>query len=185
LQRDDKNRIEKELKRAASFLFKEELYAIMPEDGFELVYALTRAVSAEMVGRIIVHISPVQNEMGQNPEVTFGETSQISSGILTAMRFCPEIRSSCSLQYSEKLTKICEKMLLYVCKFDAFQIPPGVSTMDWTVAFCSGQEEGVPDIISVKSNDPGRSSLRIFGESPFIVTTNIIKIAERISDETL
>jgi predicted fused transcriptional regulator/phosphomethylpyrimidine kinase len=189
LQSNEKIRVEQDLKRAATFLLKKELKEIMPDNGFELVYAASRARSPEMVGRTIISINSLQNtintEIDTEFEVSFGDTGQLSSGILTAMRFSPDIRSSCSLKYSDKLIRICEKMLLDVCRLDASQIPPGVSTMDWAVAFCSEQDDGVPDIISVNSNDSGHSSFRIFGESPLRVTTNIIKIAERIGDETL
>jgi predicted fused transcriptional regulator/phosphomethylpyrimidine kinase len=185
LQYEEKIKIESELKRASDLIRSDLNTFLMPNGGYKLVYAARGAREPDQVGTLVLFQDSDINKKEFQNEVIFGEINQDSSGILTAMRFSPDIRASCSISYSDDFLKVCEDMFLCVCSLKNKLIPDNVSTIDWAVAFCSEQEEGVPDVISIKDHNPDHSSIRIFGESPYMVTTNIIKIAKRISVETL
>ena len=185
MQASDKIKIEQELKRAAELIFNKVKSSLIPDKGLELVYAAHGARTIDHVGRLVIFPGGLSDQRNQMIQIKFGQISTLTSGILTAMRFSSEIRTLCSLKYSDKVVRICDDMLFWICNLDAEKIPKGVSTMDWSVAFCSDEDEGVPDIISIKGTKSGISSIRVFGETPLLVITNIIKISERISVETL
>ncbi|MDD1724815.1 MAG: hypothetical protein LUQ07_06780 [Methanospirillum sp.] len=174
-------KIEKELIHALGILREEVTESLIPREGLELVYASIKARSPDQVGYCRYFAGNGNDSVP--PEVRFGTENGIVSSILTAMRFSPDIRSAGSLAYSAGLEKVCKEMFFEVCACESDTIPPGVSTMDWAVAFFSSQEEGVPDILIIRGNPEG-SSGRIFGDNPVQVATNIIKISKRIIDAT-
>ena len=94
------------------------------------------------------------------------------------------MRCASTIRYSEPVLKTAQEMLLEICTIDTQKIPPGVSTMDWAVAFCSEQESGVPDILLVKNESSGIIQARMFTENPGQNATNLIKISQRIIDAT-
>ena len=163
-----KEKISRELLEAADRISREVAPELMPEDGMELVYALPGARTPDDAGS----------------SIKFEHPSVMVSGILTAIRFSPESRSACSIRYSEKLKRITEDMLLETCTCTAGKIPPGVSTMDWAVAFCSEQDSGVPDVLFIETDKRTPAQARLFGEKPGSVATNLIKISQRIIDAT-
>ncbi len=176
-----KEKISRELLEAADRISREVAPELMPEDGMELVYALPGARTPDDAGSCLLFQDGPE---GASPSIKFEHPSVMVSGILTAIRFSPEIRSACSIRYSEKLKRITEDMLLETCTCTAGKIPPGVSTMDWAVAFCSEQDSGVPDVLFIETDKKTPAQARLFGEKPGSVATNLIKISQRIIDAT-
>lgn len=179
-----KEKISQELLGAAEQISREitpELIELIPDGGMELVYALSGARTPDDVGTCLLFLDGTEMS---SPSIRFEHPSQMVSGILTALRFSPEIRCACSIRHSEKLKKIAEDMLLETCMCTSGKIPPGVSTMDWAVAFCSEQDSGVPDILFIETDKKTPAQARLFGEKPGSVATNLIKISQRIIDAT-
>ena len=178
-------KVENELIYALEIIREGVAGSLIPSEGLELVYATMKARSPDQVGYCQYVPGINTRRAGDEPQgIRFGYENGIVGGILTAMRFSPGIRSAASLAYSEDLERICQGMFFEVRTCDSPSIPPGVSTMDWAVAFFSSQEEGVPDILITRGNQAQVSSVRIFGDNPVQVATNIIKISKRIIDAT-
>jgi len=176
-----KEKISRELQEAADQISHEVALELIPVEGMELVYALPGARTPNDVGSCLLF---PEGEGISRPSIRFEHLSLMVSGILTAIRFSPEIRSACSIRHSEKLKRIAEDMLLEICTCTAGRIPPGVSTMDWAVAFCSEQDSGVPDVLFIETDGKTLAQARLFGERPGSVATNLIKISQRIIDAT-
>ena len=105
--------------------------------------------------------------------------------VLTAMRFDSAFRSVAVLNYSEEIIRTGEKMLLEIGSFNRVQEPPGLTTLDWGVAFCCEKIDGVPDLIydtGCAGKDP---LIRLMGENPTRVLASINRILTRIIDTTL
>jgi thiamine-phosphate diphosphorylase len=99
--------------------------------------------------------------------------------ILTAMKFDPMMRSAAVLRFSERTLAVLEDDLFLECaSFSTGPKKPGISTMDWGIAFSC--KDGVPDVIYEKTTDPAQSRLVIFGEDPADVANNIIICSNRI-----
>ncbi len=176
-----KDKVRQELCRAVARLIDDVSPELIPDDGVELVYAIPAARTPEDVGSCTLF--PGRNHINMD-NIEFGRVSAMTSGILTAIRFAPEIRCAGSIKNIDSLTWITDEMLFETSTCDAGAIPPGVSTMDWAVAFCSEQETGVPDILFIKNSLTKVQEARIFGENPGSVATNLIKISQRIIDAT-
>ena len=178
-----KEKVRQELVHAMSRMNDQVSPALFPEGGIRLVYAIQGARSPDDVGCCLIGAS---GSVDVKPiPISFGVTTcRTVSAILTALRFSPEIRSAADIRYTEDLVSVCADMLLEICECDPGKIPPGVSTMDWAVAFCSEEKEGVPDVICIKNGETFPGQARIFGENPVMVATNLIKISQRISDAT-
>ena len=176
-----KEKISRELQEAAERISHEVALELLPDEGMELVYARHGARTPDDVGSCLLFL---EVEGISRPSIRFEHPSLMVSGILTAIRFSPEIRSACSIRHSEKLKRIAEDMLLEICTCTAGRIPPGVSTMDWAVAFCSEQDSGVPDVLFIETDGKTLAQARLFGERPGSVATNLIKISQRIIDAT-
>lgn len=156
---------------------------LIPDEGITLAYAISGARSSDDVGFANFHQLMKYDENKDNL-INFGSSNRIISVILTAIRISPDIRCVCSIRFSEELIKICDEMLLDMSIYNEEKIPPGVSTMDWAVAFCGEQESGIPDIICIRNKNPQGSHAWLFGENPLQITTNLLKISQRIIDAT-
>jgi len=156
---------------------------LIPNKGIKLAYAISGARTPADIGCCFL---PQKKQMEDlfDTNVIFDSRCTIVRTILTALRFSPEIRCACEIRYSESLVPVCESMLLELCICDEEKIPPGVSTMDWAVAFCSEYENSVPDVICIKNKKFRTGYARLFGENPIQVTTNLLKISKRIIDAT-
>ena len=185
MHEDEKRKIESELFHARDFFRDYGIHSCILDGGMELVYAREGARLPEDVGQCFLHASGCTTEgdpQNRLSPVRFGVQSPLTTAVLTAMRFSPDVRAGCNIQYTPEFIDACNDMLLLVCEPDATKIPAGVSTMDWAVAFCSDQEEGVPDVLCIKNGISTGSSVKLFGENPLKLTTNLINISKRIID---
>ena len=185
MQEDEKRRIESELLHAKDFFEDYGTHSSVLTGGLELVYAREGARIADDVGHCILKLSgcsTAEDRYDEWSSVSFGVLSPLTTAVLTAMRFSPDVRAALSIRYTPEVIDACNEMLLLVCEPDATKIPTGVSTMDWAVAFCSEQEDGVPDVLCIKNSNSLECSVKLFGETPLKVTTNVINISKRIID---
>jgi len=104
--------------------------------------------------------------------------------ILTAMRFDPQIRCVAVVKHTESFLDVCESMILEIGSFDRCREPPGISTIDWGVAFCCEAIGGVPDIIYDRGCREKEPLIRIFGEEPGNVSARLNRIITRIINTT-
>jgi predicted fused transcriptional regulator/phosphomethylpyrimidine kinase len=80
--------------------------------------------------------------------------------------------------YSAAAIAILEDLLLEICEFDRAREPPGVSTMEWGVAFCC--REGVPDVIFDRGSQGREPLIRILAEEPVSVAQTIVAVSHRV-----
>lgn len=185
MHEEEKRRIESELVHAKDFFLDYGMYSSILDGGLELVYAREGARTPEDVGHYIAFVSgstTAEDTPDKMPSFRFGVQSPLTTAVLTAMRLSPDVRAACKVRYSHEFIDVCNEMLLLVCEPDAAKIPAGGLSMDWAVAFCSDQEDGVPDVLCVKKSNPADSSIKLFGENPLKLTTNLINILKRIID---
>ena len=183
MSEDPKEKAQKELIHAINNINDRISPLLIPDCGLKIAYALP---GARIPSQVMCCVLPKDTKKWAMDElsVSFGRDWQIVNMIITAMRFSPDIRCACEICFSEKLVDICEEMLLETCMCDGKKIPPGVSTMDWTVAFCNDEESGIPDMICIKNRENIPSAAYHFGENPVRITTNLLKISQRIIDAT-
>ena len=178
-----KEKIRLEIMGAVNLIINGIAPELVPCDGMELVCALPGARTPDDVGSCIFFPHSSETEKF-TPIIKFNHSSLMVSGILTALRFSPDILCACSISYSEKLKQVADDMLLELCICPAEKTPPGITTMDWAVAFCSEQNFGVPDVLLIETDGIIPMHARLFGEKPGSVATNLIKISHRIIDAT-
>jgi hydroxymethylpyrimidine/phosphomethylpyrimidine kinase len=178
-RREEEEEVRGKLELAVKILAEEMLPSLVPGGGANIGYALrgarTREDVAGVQGGIVNTGSKVQPAGG----VTFGAAESVARVVLTAMRTDPQIRSAAVIGYSMTAIAILEDLLLEICEFDRTRDPPGLSTMDWGVAFCC--REGVPDVIFDRGAAGKEPLIRILGEEPVSVAQTIVAVSHRIS----
>lgn len=152
---------------------KEELHLVPDlQGGITLAYAIQGARNPDDVVAVRRDEAPCSSD---NPAVRM---------ILTAMRFDPDIRCVAVIQYTQAMIEVCESMILEIGSFDRCREPPGISTIDWGVAFCCESIGGVPDIIYDRGCRENKPLIRIFGEDPGKVSARLNRIITRIMNTT-
>lgn len=146
---------------------------IIPDSGVSLAYALPGARTSEDVA------------VCRGGQVSLTEDLPAVRMVLTAMRFDPSIRCVGIIKYSRSAVAICEMMMLEICSYNRALEPPGITTIDWGVAFCCEQSEGVPDVIYDTGSKEKEPLIRIFGENPTGVSASINRILSRIINTNL
>jgi predicted fused transcriptional regulator/phosphomethylpyrimidine kinase len=91
----------------------------------------------------------------------------LARAVLTVARFEPAVRAAASLQPLAALARQLEDHLREVAVVDPRRAPPGIPSMDWSIAHAS--VDGVPDAVLVEGE-----ALLLFGGT-----------AEEIADEIL
>ena len=146
---------------------------IIPAGGVSLAYALPGARSSEDVA------------VSKGRQVSLSEDLPAVRMVLTAMRFDPSIRCVGIIKYSCSAVAICEAMMLEICSYNRALEPPGITSIDWGVAFCCEQSEGVPDVIYDTGFKEKEPLIRILGENPTQVAASINRILSRIINTNL
>ncbi len=178
-RREEEEEVRIKLELAVKILAEEMSPSLVPGGGSNIGYALRGARTHGDVAGVQGGI--VKMGRGVHPQggVTFGAAESVARVVLTARRTDPQIRSAAVIRYSPAILAVLDGLLLEICEFDRTRDPPGVSTMDWGVAFCC--REGVPDVIFDRGA-PGREPLiRILGEEPVSVAHTIVAVSHRIS----
>jgi len=178
-RREEEEEVRIRLELAVKILGEGMSPSLASGTGSNIGYALRGARTPEDIAGVKGGIGKTGQEVQLAGGVTFGASEGVARVVLTAMRTDPEIRSAAVILCSPAVLAILEDLLLEVCEFDRAREPPGVSTIDWGVAFCC--REGVPDIIFDRGA-PGKEPLiRILGEEPVAVAKTIVAVSHRLS----
>jgi hydroxymethylpyrimidine/phosphomethylpyrimidine kinase len=151
---------------------------ILPEGGANIGYAITGARDKNGVAAVPGGIVKTDEGIRASGSCAFGGNETIARIVLTAMKFDPLVRSAATIRYSKKIIPVLEGMFLLCKAFSRSDAPPGLSTMDWGIASCCGDE--VPDVIYTNDSTKDAALICIFGEEPVDVTNNIIMLSNRI-----
>jgi thiamine-phosphate diphosphorylase len=177
-RREEEVVVRERLGAAAKVLAEGMSPDLLPSSGADMGYALPGARSpgdvATIPGGIVKGEAGVQLPGG----VAFGAGEEVARVVITAMRADPDIRSAAIIRFSPAILAALGDLLLETCGFDRSREPPGVSTMEWGVAFCC--RDGVPDAVYDRGA-PGKEGLiRILGEEPVHVARIIIAVSSRL-----
>jgi len=147
---------------------------LVPEGGFELVYARTDARDAMGIVAPARTIRTRADIEEAKRSITEGAGGEAARTVLTAIRFDRSIRSAATLRCSEEALSALDALFFEVCSYDRGAIPPGIQSMDWGIASCCRQ--GVPDAIVDRGGGDGGHLIRLLGENPMAVVQQIVKI---------
>jgi thiamine-phosphate diphosphorylase len=151
---------------------------LLPAAGANIGYALRGARGPGDVAAIQGGIAREGAGVRLSGSIAFGADAGVARVVITAMRTDPEIRSAAVIRFSPAILAALGDLLLETCSFDRAREPPGVSTMEWGVAFCC--RDGVPDAIYDRGA-PGKEGLiRILGEDPVQVARTIVAVSSRL-----
>jgi hydroxymethylpyrimidine/phosphomethylpyrimidine kinase len=157
---------------------------LIPPEGIPFGYAVRGA--RDSTGVAFVRIGTPQGCRATEPlcTVAFGMDEPVVRVILTVTKFNPAMRSAAMLPFSDRALAVLEEDLFLECaSFSQSPARPGISTMDWGIAFCC--KEDVPDVIYEKNPGEELSRLSILGEDPADVANNIIICSGRILNSEL
>jgi hydroxymethylpyrimidine/phosphomethylpyrimidine kinase len=152
--------------------------ALLPSAGAEMGYALAGARGPGDVATLRGGI--VRRKAGVHPSggIAFGAGEGVARVVITAMRADPDIRSAAIIRFSPAILGAIGDLLLETCGFERSREPPGVSTMDWGVAFCC--RDGVPDAIYDRGA-PGKEGLvRILADEPVHIARTVVAVSSRL-----
>lgn len=177
-RREEEEEVRGRLELAVKILAGGMSPALVPGTGSNIGYALRGARRREDVAGIEGGIVERAGKVHPSGGLAFGAGEGVARVVITAMRTDPEMRSAAVIRFSPAILSVLEDLFLETCGFDRSREPPGVSTMDWGVAFCC--RDGVPDAIFDRGA-PGKEGLiRILGEEPVHVAQTIIAVGNRL-----
>ncbi len=151
---------------------------IIPLNGVMLGYAIRGARDKNGIAAVKGGIISEKEKPRSAGPVEFGVDEDIARVILTVMKFDPGIRSAATLRCSRNLVNSMESLFLACNSIRGVGGPPGLNTMDWSVASCC--RNGVPDVCFPYRGRGNEPVALLFGEDPIDVTNNIIMISNRI-----
>jgi len=108
----------------------------------------------------------------------FGTDSALSTIILTATKFDPQMRSAATIRFTDEAKQVLEGMFLDCCTVDRRGKATGIGTLDWGIASCC--KNGVPEAIMDRGLPGNTSWIYLLGETPGDVAANIIMLSNRI-----
>jgi predicted fused transcriptional regulator/phosphomethylpyrimidine kinase len=177
-RREEEAGVKERLELAVEILMEGISPALLPSAGANIGYALPSARGPGDVAAIMGGIVQSGGKIIPPDATAFGADAGVARVVITAMRTDPGIRSAAIIRFSPAILAALGDLLLETCGFDRPGEPPGVSTMDWGVAFCC--REGVPDAIYDRGA-PGKEGLtRILGEEPVHVARTIVAVSSRL-----
>lgn len=166
-----------QLKSAVS-LFEESLSPkLIPEGGLGIAFASRNARGRDGIAALTWTIGPDGTVLSRK-EPAFGADEPLARIVLTAMKFDPAIRSAAIIRSTPEVLEALDDLFLEICSFDPVREPAGISSMDWGVASCC--RDGVPDVITDKGTAGRGGLIRLFGEKPGDITSNIIICSNRM-----
>ena len=177
-RREEEAEVKERLELAVEILMDGISPAIIPVAGANIGHALQGARAPGDVAAIMGGIVERGGKLSPPDATAFGADAGVARVILTAMRSDPDIRSAAVIRFSPAILAALEDLLFETCGFDRSGEPPGVSTMDWGVAFCC--RDSVPDAIYDRGA-PGKEGLiRILGEEPVHVARTVVAVGSRL-----
>jgi len=151
---------------------------LVPSTGTNVVYAIRGARDGRDVAGVQGGIVVREENVRRSGPCAFDAGGDIARIVLTAMKFDPLMRSAAVLRFDRKTLATLEAMFIECCALDRAKEPPGMSTMDWGVASCC--TGGVPEVIYDRGTAPHEALIRIIGENPVKIASNIIILSDRI-----
>jgi predicted fused transcriptional regulator/phosphomethylpyrimidine kinase len=118
---------------------------------------------AALAGGLVV----VDGTVRPGGPAAYGADPVLARAVLTTTRFEPAVRAAASLRPLAALARQLEDHLREVAVVDPRRAPPGIPSMDWSIAHAS--VDGVPDAVLVEGE-----ALLLFGGT-----------AEEVADEIL
>ena len=181
-RREEEVELRGRLEAAVRILAEGMSPALLPSTGADIGYALAGARGPGDVASVRGGIVKGTGGGVQVPGgIGFGAGGDVVRIVITAMRTDPGIRSAAVIRFSSAILEVIGDLILETCSFDRSKEPPGVSTMDWGVAFCC--RDGVPDAVCDRGA-PGKEGLiRLFGEEPVHVARTIISIGNGLAEK--
>ncbi|HZD44033.1 MAG TPA: thiamine-phosphate synthase family protein [Methanomicrobiales archaeon] len=156
---------------------------LIPESGMDIAYALPNARERGDVAAVRGGIGCPSDLDTSVERIAFGTGEEATRTVLSAMKFDPSIRSVATLRCTTEILDVMEDLFFAVCSFNPQKVPPGISVMEWGVAFCC--REGVPDAIYNEQDSNIEAVVRLLAEDPLRVVNNIIKISARIQNRAI
>ena len=155
--------------------------ALLPAGGADIGYALRGARGPGDVASVRGGIVKDGGGVRTSGVIAFGAGEGVARVVITAMRTDPEIRSAGVIRFSPGILAALGDLLLETCCFDRAGEPPGISTMEWGVAFCC--RDGVPDAVCDRGA-PGKEGLvRVLGEEPVQVARTIVAVSSLLQGD--
>lgn len=177
-RREEEADVKERLEPAVEILMEGISSATIPAAGANIGYALPGARVPGDVAAIRGGIVEKGGEIIPPDATAFGADAEVARVILTAMRSDPEIRSAAIIRFSPAILAALDDLLLETCGFDRSREPPGVSTMEWGVAFCC--RDGVPDAIYDRGAPWKEGLVRLLGEDPAHVARTVVAVSGRL-----
>jgi hydroxymethylpyrimidine/phosphomethylpyrimidine kinase len=169
-----------QLSRAAGLLVESMDIRLVPAGGTKFAYALAGARDKNGIAGVHGGIVSQRGKVHAAGSCIYGADEYIGRIVLTAMKFDPRMRCAATIRFFPQVLPVIDNMLLECEAFDPSLEPPGISSMDWGVAFCC--KNGVPDICYDEGGRGKEPIIRLFGEKPMDITNNIIMISNRMID---
>ena len=182
------HRIVEGLRRAVQMIEStDEMAALIPEIGMNIVYAKPGASAMEEVVGVPGRIRPIRGTPRASSAPEFGGSSHVSRAALTVMRHEPSMLSAISLKFDWDLVEICREIGLTVSFFDRSEEPPEVKRVDgrtipWGVSRALEGMEKAPDVVYDLGDIGKEPMIFLFGRSPQEVARQAIRIATEYAE---
>jgi hydroxymethylpyrimidine/phosphomethylpyrimidine kinase len=165
----------------------EEMAALIPEIGMNIVYAKPEASAMEEVVGVPGRIRPLRGSPRASSAPEFGGSSHVSRAVLKMMRYEPSTLSAISLKFEGNLVEICRENGLTVSFFDRREEPPEVKRVDgrtipWGVRRAVEAIRGAPDVVYDEGDIGKEPMIFLFGRTPQEVANRVIRIATEYAE---
>jgi predicted fused transcriptional regulator/phosphomethylpyrimidine kinase/predicted transcriptional regulator len=181
-------RFVEDLRRAVQIMEEtEEMAALIPEIGMNIVYAKPEASVVEEVVGVPGRIRPIRGRLRASSSPEFGGSSHVSRAVLTMKQFEPSILSAISLKFDQDFVEICRGIGLVVSFFDRSEEPSEVKRVDgrtipWGVRQAVERIEKVPDVIYDLGDIGKEPMIFLFGTTPQQVALLAMRIAAEYAE---
>jgi len=179
---EENEEIFRQLKRALKTLKEDLNPEMIPASGMTIAFAKNNAVINGEVAGVPDRITASKGKVIIPDDIMFSADTEISSAILTAMKYDGAIRSAATIKYSEKNTEIIREYFPEVRSFDPERLPPVAASVDWGIAACC-KEGDVPDVIFNRESTLREGRILVLGEDPVEIVRNIINLQRRINNK--
>jgi thiamine-phosphate diphosphorylase len=166
------------LTEAATLLGSSMDVRLIPGAGTNLVYAIRGARDGKDIAGIEGGIVTKRGKVQLAGPCLFDSGGEASRIVLTAMKFDPAMRSASAIRFSSEALGILDDMFIECRELDRTNQTPGISTMEWGIAYCCS--DGVPEVIFDRGTAHHEGLIRLIGEDPVEVANNIIILSNRI-----
>ncbi len=166
-----------QLESAVSLMDESLSPLLVPNDGLGIAFAIRNARDRDGIAAMTWTTGP-DGRVRSEGKPAFGANEHLSRILLTAMKFDPALRAAAVLRFTPGALEAFDDMFLETCSFDPARGPAGIGSMDWGVASCC--KNGVPDAVYDKGTAGKEGLIRLFGEKPGDIASNIIICSNRI-----